>query len=428
MKYNANITSLFGLSSLFGLYCAQGVPLGLAIFALPGILRSLGADMRLIGLVGLSMLPWAFKMLWASFIENHKPWFFRGLPTGLAWIQFCKVCSLIAMTLLWFFAPETQVLALLLLVTLINFFYASQDVAVDALAVRVFAGSRHVRVNVSQIAGFSLGMLLGGVVSLYVFSVWGWSVTVWWFLLLQGLCHLPFMFHLGRFTAENKLPVIPGSASLWKIFRRKGWVPIVVMAVVFKFASTMGAALVSPLLVDMGVSLEQIALLAGGVLIISYIVGAILSGVLHRWFSSPQLTIFGLLGSMLCWLGMTLSLSFSAHNSLPVFVFFILEGFFFNLCCVSIFAWFMCWSEGDEDQGIVQPGTDFTLLQCCEVLGGSIAMVLSGTLAYYLGFTYAFGIATVCAFLVVLLTLYCFRRSQSAYAGFQKDRHTVEIG
>ncbi|ETO49629.1 hypothetical protein L325_0122465 [Yersinia pestis 9] len=39
MKYNANITSLFGLSSLFGLfslfglYCAQGVPLGLAIFA-----------------------------------------------------------------------------------------------------------------------------------------------------------------------------------------------------------------------------------------------------------------------------------------------------------------------------------------------------------------------------------------------------------
>lgn len=81
MKYNANITSLFGLSSLFGLfslfglYCAQGVPLGLAIFALPGILRSLGADMRLIGLVGLSMLPWAFKMLWASFIENHKPWF-----------------------------------------------------------------------------------------------------------------------------------------------------------------------------------------------------------------------------------------------------------------------------------------------------------------------------------------------------------------
>ncbi len=51
------------------------------------------------------------------------------------------------------FAPETHVLALLLLVTLINFFYASQDVAVGALVVRVFAGSRHVRVNVSQIAG-----------------------------------------------------------------------------------------------------------------------------------------------------------------------------------------------------------------------------------------------------------------------------------
>ncbi|MDE9542965.1 MFS transporter [Xenorhabdus bovienii] len=414
MKYNGNIASLFGL------YCGQGAPLGFAIFALPGILRAQGADMQFIGLVGLSMLPWAFKFLWASFIENHKPWGFRSLPAGVGWIQLFKGLSLLLAALLWFFAPDTDIIGLLVLITIINFCYASQDVAVDALAVRVFAGSRHVNVNVSQIAGFSLGMLLGGVLSLYIFSAAGWHMTVLSFLLIQLICHLPFMCHQGSFKQDNRLLVKPGRASLWKIFRRKGWLPIIAMALCFKFTSTMGVALVSPLLVDMGVNLELIALISGGVLIISYIAGAVSSGILHKWFSSPQLTVFGLTGSACCWLGTALSLMASANSPTMVFLFFILEGFFFNLCCVSLFSWFMRWSEGEKDQTIVQPGTDFTLLQCCEVLGSSMAMVLTGLLAHHLGFTQAFTLAAASGFAVVLLTIVCFRYSRRSYRGFDE--------
>ncbi|MBI6549628.1 MFS transporter [Xenorhabdus lircayensis] len=420
MKYQGKIASLFGL------YCGQGAPLGFAIFALPGILRAQGADMQFIGLVGLSMLPWAFKFLWASFIENHKPWGFRSLPANVGWIQLIKIISLFLASMLWFLSPDAQIIGLLALITLINLCYASQDVAVDALAVRVFAGSRHVNVNVSQVAGFSLGMLLGGVLNLYIFSVAGWKMAVLSFLLIQLICHLPFMCHQEEFKQHNKLSVKSGNASLWKLFRRKGWLPIVIMALCFKFTSTMGVALVSPLLVDMGVSLELIALLSGGVLIISYIAGAVSSGLLHKWFSSPQLTVFGLTGSVCCWLGMALSLMASTNNPAPVFLFFILEGFFFNLCCVSIFSWFMRWSEGEKDQSIVQPGTDFTLLQCCEVLGSSMAMILTGLSAQYLGFTHAFTLAAVIGFVVVLLTIVCFRQSRRSYRGFNETCDVTE--
>ncbi|ERT15081.1 MFS transporter [Photorhabdus temperata] len=407
MKYNHNLVGLFGL------YCGQGAPLGLAIFALPGILRQQGADMQFIGLIGLCMLPWAFKFIWASFIENHKPWGFGKLSAGLAWIQLFKILSLLAVASLWFFSPQTDVIGLLIILTFINLLYASQDVAVDALAVRTFAGSRHVKVNVGQVAGFSLGMLVGGILSLYVFSSVGWHNMVLFFLLVQIVCHIPFMLNKDKFNIDQQLPVKPGSASVWKIFRRQGSFPVILMALLFKFASTLGAGLISPLLVDMGVNLEFIALISGSVLIISYITGALAAGLLHRWFSSPTLALSGLIASALCWLGLAISLTVSSTDPTMVFIFFMLEGFFFNLSCVSFFSCFMCWSEGDSKQDAIQPGTNFTLLQCCEVLGSSAAMVIAGTLAHYWGFTHAFYAAVVGSVTTIIIVTVCFRLSSS---------------
>lgn len=406
MKYNAKIVSLFGL------YCAQGTPLGFALFALPGILRTQGADLRLIGLVGLSMLPWAFKFIWASWLENRRPWGFRALPAGLAWIQCLKLLSLAAIVALFWCDPTNHILALVGLVTAVNLFYATQDVAVDALAVRTFAGSRHVTVNVGQVAGFSFGMLVGGIVSLAVFYRTGWQGTVALCLLVQLLCHLPFQLHLKQFIQQAAAtpPLKEKGAALRHLFRRQYWRPVVLTALLFKAASTLGASLVSPLLVDMGVSLDEIALISGSVLIVSYIAGAAASGILHRWLRSAQLTLIGLSGSLLCWLGMALSLSAERASTQWVFTFFVLEGFFFNLCCVALFAWFMRWSEGEKDGSVVQPGTDFTLLQCCEVLGSSLAMVIGGTLAHYLGFANTFYLAALFGVVTLLVIMRCFRR------------------
>ncbi len=161
--------------------------------------------MQFIGLIGLCMLPWAFKFIWASFIENHKPWGFGKLSAGLAWIQLFKILSLLAVASLWFFSPQTDVIGLLIILTFINLLYASQDVAVNALAVRTFVGSRYVKVNVGQVAGFSLGILVGGILSLYVFSSVGWHNMALFFLLVQVVCHIPFMLNKDKFNHHGIL-------------------------------------------------------------------------------------------------------------------------------------------------------------------------------------------------------------------------------
>ncbi len=56
--------------TLAGLYVAQAIPLYLIAAALPPVLRSRGVDLSLIGGLGVLMLPWVLKPLWAPWIDR----------------------------------------------------------------------------------------------------------------------------------------------------------------------------------------------------------------------------------------------------------------------------------------------------------------------------------------------------------------------
>jgi len=45
------------------LYLTQGLPFGLAMIAMPAILRQAGHPVESLGIFALVMLPWAFKLL-----------------------------------------------------------------------------------------------------------------------------------------------------------------------------------------------------------------------------------------------------------------------------------------------------------------------------------------------------------------------------
>ncbi len=53
------------------LYLAQGIPMGIAMDALPAILRRAGTDLAALAFIPLVGLPWVVKFLWAPFVDNH---------------------------------------------------------------------------------------------------------------------------------------------------------------------------------------------------------------------------------------------------------------------------------------------------------------------------------------------------------------------
>lgn len=122
------------------LYITQGIPLGLAFIALPAILRKLGYSTEAIGLIGIIILPWALKFLWAPLVDRrgHGRWGHRR-----SWIIPCQllVAGLFAITA---FLPIAQTPAWLIVAVLLatNLASATQDIATDGLAVETLSGKQ----------------------------------------------------------------------------------------------------------------------------------------------------------------------------------------------------------------------------------------------------------------------------------------------
>ena len=148
---------------LSSLYISQGLPSGFFAHALPTLLREHGVSLTLIGLAKLLALPWFFKFLWAPMVDRigaGKHSHYRR------WILLMQSAGLLALAMLSLLRPENWFSAnlpwFLLAALLINTCLATQDIATDALAVKILPVQQRGLGNSIQVAGYKLGMLAGG--------------------------------------------------------------------------------------------------------------------------------------------------------------------------------------------------------------------------------------------------------------------------
>src|SRR5512142_3558751 len=52
---------------------SSGLPLGLVWYSIPDWMRSIGVDIRVVGLLSLAQAPWAFKVLWSPLMDRYVP-------------------------------------------------------------------------------------------------------------------------------------------------------------------------------------------------------------------------------------------------------------------------------------------------------------------------------------------------------------------
>ena len=142
------------------LYFTEGAPIGFLWWALPAILRERGGPVEAIGaLLAVLVLPWGFKFLWAPLIDvlATSP---RGLAAWIAAAQGAMALSLLPLIGL---DPERLFGAVALLLVLHALAAATQDVAIDALAIRSTPPGERGSLNGWMQAGMLLGRgLFGG--------------------------------------------------------------------------------------------------------------------------------------------------------------------------------------------------------------------------------------------------------------------------
>ncbi|MEO1084769.1 MAG: MFS transporter [Acidobacteriota bacterium] len=266
------------------LYVAQAIPLGFFITAMPVILRSEGLPLEHVGLFSVIAFPWLIKFLWAPLVDRHRPAGTSRLAARghyLAWIvplQLAAGVTVLGLAGLDLADHLGWIVALAAIFMLLS---ATQDIATDGLAVRALSDDERGPGNGLQVGGYYLGQVLGGGLMLLLFDRLGWS---WVFLAMAAFLILPMPWAL-RFrepraasAAVQRTPV--GYGAFKRFFQRPGTGAWVLLLLLFRSGETMATFSFNQMLLDLGLGLAEIGLLAGLVYAVGALAGSLAGGFL----------------------------------------------------------------------------------------------------------------------------------------------------
>src|SRR5512143_1905427 len=166
---------------------SSGMPLGLVWYAIPDWMRSIGVDIRVVGLLSLAQAPWAFKVLWSPLMDRYVPPFW-GRRRG--WMAVTQIALTACGLMLAGVGRRPEAIwvvgALALAVALAS---ASQDIAIDAYTVEVLHKDEQGAAVGARIALYRAAMLVAGGGAISLASRWGWPMVN----LLLGLIYVPIL-------------------------------------------------------------------------------------------------------------------------------------------------------------------------------------------------------------------------------------------
>jgi PAT family beta-lactamase induction signal transducer AmpG len=177
------------MATFFLLYMTEGIPLGFTATALATQMRRQGLGPAEIGaFVAPLYLPWAFKWIAGPIVDTLTV---PSLGRRRFWIlsmQLLMIASLL-------FARQVDYVQQLSLFTAVifvhNMFGATQDVAIDALAVNVLPEEERGTANGFMFSGAYFGQALGGSGVLFLTPIMGFSNT---FFVVAAWIALVFVF------------------------------------------------------------------------------------------------------------------------------------------------------------------------------------------------------------------------------------------
>jgi PAT family beta-lactamase induction signal transducer AmpG len=192
------------------MYFAQGIPFGLMNIALPAWLASQGVGAgQIASFLAIIILPWAFKLLSGPLMDR-----FQFLPMGRRrpWVLGAQL----GMTLSFFSLvlvdnPAEEIGLLMILGLLINVFAATQDVAVDGMAIDVTPVNEQGRLNGFMVFGKAIGWGVTSAVAGTMLVTFGLGVTAIAAAAVQTVVLLGFMLTMER-RGERRLPWGSGDA------------------------------------------------------------------------------------------------------------------------------------------------------------------------------------------------------------------------
>lgn len=358
------------------LYFTQYLGVGFLTIGLVAILRDGGTSLATLGLVQTIGIIWPLKFLWAPLVDRYGSRRHGHYRSWLIPLQLGLVVTLLALTP--FATPTDHLGPVIAICALFVLFSATQDIAADALAVRMLStGDRGIG-NGIQVGGNYLGSVVGGGLAVIVYDQWGWVPAILMLALLTATA-------LGVVVAfrEPERDVLvrrAGMRELLSVFGQPGcrhWVLVVVP--LYYIGAAVGYAIVSPALVDAGWSLTKIGIVSGAIASAPAVLAALGAGLLvARWGRERVLVLGGVLLALatLCLMPLALGATSTVWTTLALCAFMAA----YAVANVVVYTINMDYSRPDS------AGTDFTTLTSFALAVSFIAAAVALTAAAWIGY------------------------------------------
>jgi len=304
---------------------AAGLPFPLVLTTLSARLRQAGIDRTTIGYFSLVGLAYSLKFCWSPIVDRLPLPLLSALGRRRSWMLLAQCCiafGLIAMALA---DPAADPHRFALLAVCTAFASATHDIAVDAYRIEAVGSEWQGAMAAAYQVGYQLALITAGAGALYAAAESGWTAAylIMAACCLIGPCTTIFIGEpnapIARSTIAQEArviaflersarwPQVVRDIVAWLIgavvcpivdfFTRNGWrvaLPILALILTYRLNyMTQGVAAI-PFYLDLGYTLESIALISKGYGIALTLFGALLAGFLVKRIGIPKTMLMGL--------------------------------------------------------------------------------------------------------------------------------------
>lgn len=260
---------------------SSGLPLFILVSLVSAWLRRADIDLSTIGLFALVGLPYTWKFLWSPLMDRFSlP--FLGRRRG--WALLSQLGVLVCVGLLGHFDPQQSMPVVIVIVSLVAFFGASQDIVIDAYRRELLEDDELGTGTSMWINAYRVSQLVPGSLALILSDHVPWSVVFWVtaaFMLVGMITVLVVKEVSNELLAPKTLreAVIDPFKEFFQRDGIKSGLAILAFMFFYKLGDNLATALATPFYIDMGYSNTEIGTVAKFAGLWAGIAGGVLGGV-----------------------------------------------------------------------------------------------------------------------------------------------------
>ena len=391
---------------------ASGMPFLLTSAVLSYWMTKVGVDLTTIGIFVLVGTPYAFKFVWAPLVDQLPiPWLDERLGRRRSWMLLAQVGVLLSTLALawsdpvqtpWFTAAAAFAIA---------FFSATQDIAVDAYRIEILTDDEQGAGSATTQLGYRIALWIVDAMALLLPTILPWP------LVLSAIAALIIVGIVTTFYATEPVsdrPVI-ASTGAWvneavvrpfaEFFAYRGWVVILLFALLYKYGDALGGSMARPFYVALGFTGPEIFGVTKSFGVAATILGGLAGGiVVARYGLFKALLIGGVLQAVT---NLLFSWQAAAGHDIVVLTFAIsADNFTGSLGSIAFVAYLssLCTSG--------MAGTQYALLTSLMAFGRTTLSAGGGWLAATIGWPAFWLATTVLAVPGLLLLIWLWRIAQ----------------